>query len=123
MKSNVKKRQEMVEKTADLQAMMLYILDMIHRKHGFGAKRLPELYDAVLLEMYKDVCRTNAGLTKSVGDYYTRFSMDYKLTFEDYLERQKDAIKEVEEELQKEIEKYRQERWAWIMKERAKNNE
>ena len=122
MKSNVKKRQELVEKTADLQAMMLYFLDKLHREYGFGYKRLPELYDSVLLEMYADVSRTKAGLTGAVGDYYTRFSMDYGLTFEDYLERQKDAIRAFDEEFEKEVAEHRAACMAWSRKEREKNN-
>lgn len=123
MKSNVKKRQQMVEKTADLQAMMLYILDKLHNNYGFGKKRLNDLYDAVLLEMYRDVCYTRARLTGGVGDYYTRFSMDYELTFEDYLKRQQEAIKAFESEFAAEVAKHREACMAWSRKEREKNNE
>ena len=78
MKSYVKQRQELTERVADIHGGILYLLGEL-RKKGWGAGRLQELYDNVMLEMYKDVCYYRAGIHLGAGDSYARLAMDFGL--------------------------------------------
>ena len=121
MKSMAKQRQQIEEKAKDLNSMLLYVLGELHKNEGFGGERLRRNYDSVLLEMYKDVSYTKAGLTSGVGDSYAVFAREYGLTFEAYMERQKEAIEAFTEEFAQKVEETRQARLAWLQKERERN--
>ena len=119
MKSYVKQRQELIERVADIHGGILYLLGEL-RKKGWGAGRLHDLYDSVMLEMYKDVCYHRAGIRLGVGDDYARFAMDFGLSFEEFQKRQQKAIEAFEKELFEKVEAERKARQEW--KERFGNN-
>ena len=121
MKSWAKQRREIEAKSTDLHSMLLYTLGELHKNYGWGKGRLQGLYDHVLLEMYKDVCNTQGGLTSGVGDTYAVFARDFGLTYADYMERQKGNIDAFAEEFAQKVEKTREERLAWSRLERERN--
>ena len=108
MKCNVKMHQQISDDVIAFEGMLLYILGELHKNEGYGRDRLRRTYDSTLLEMLRDAKMANGRISLGAGDSYVRFAMDYGLTFEAFLERQKDALAEMEREMQEKIE----ETWA-----------
>jgi hypothetical protein len=117
MKANVKKQMQRNRDTQAFTVLFLYVLWRVSELFNFGTKRLQRLYDAVMLEMYKD----QDDATK--GFYYQDFAERNGLTAEAFAERQQEALQKFEQEHAEQKERDRQASLAWEKEQKAKFGE
>lgn len=117
MKSNIKKRQQIQRDTQAFTVLFLYVLWRVSELFGFKTKRLQRLYDAVMLEMYKDQYDPMAGF------YYQDFAEKNGLTAEGFAERQREALRKFDKEHAEQVERDRQAALAWDKEQKAKYGE
>ena len=117
MKANVKKQMQRKRDTQAFTVIFLYILWRMSELFNFGTKRLQRLYDAVMLEMYKD----QDDATK--GFFYQDFAEKNGLTAEAFAERQQEALVKFEKEHAEQMERDRAASLAWEKEQKAKYGE
>ena len=117
MKANVKKAAQRKRDTQAFTVLFLYILWRMSELFNFGTKRLQRLYDAVMLEMYKD----QDDATK--GFFYQDFAEKNGLTAEAFAERQQEALVKFEQEHAEQKERDRAASLAWEKEQKAKYGE
>lgn len=117
MKANIKHRQQVERDTKAFTILFLYVLWRVSELFNFGTKRLQRLYDAVMLEMYKDQHDPMAGF------YYQDWAEKHGLTAEGFAERQQEALQTYEKQHAEQVERDRAANLAWEKEQKAKYGE